>query len=98
MSFETIKEAVTHPISTASAIVSAIGGMLFIPPDLLAAAVWGSLGTLAPASTMTAFTLAPNIGWLPVDGLQIVALVLAGLYVVKLLVPFGKRLYNRSQA
>lgn len=92
-----LKEAVTHPAATASAIVSAVGGMLVIPPDVLLGVIWASLGTLVPASTLTAFTVAPRVDWLPVSILEVVALGLAGLYVVKLLVPFGKRLLNRSE-
>jgi hypothetical protein len=92
-----LKEAVTHPVATASAITSAVGGLLFVPPDVLFGAIWASLGTLVPASTLTAFTLAPRFDWLPVGILEAVALLLGGLYVVKLLVPFGKRLLNRSE-
>lgn len=81
-----LSDVVRHPMTLATALVGSLGGLLHV--DVFVAvwsALWMSLGTLFPAVSITAFTLGPEVDFLPVETLKIAAIVLGALYVLKLL-------------
>lgn len=90
-----LREAVTHPASLATVLTGFLGGLMHLPLVAgLWAALWGSLGSLFPAASIAAFTLASEVPWLPREPLVIIALVLGALYVLKLL----SKAYKKFQA
>jgi len=83
---ESLKEALTHPVATASAVISATIGYVsgWAPTGLLDAVVgslWAQAGPLFAAASVSATQLAPQFAFLPADTLQVVALVLGVLFV-----------------
>jgi hypothetical protein len=95
----TLKEWITHPITLVTGSLGVIG--IGIEPALikgLLAALWATAPTLFTASSITAFTIAPEVSVL--NSLQPVAVAIAlitgGIYLAKLgdraLDEFQKRL------
>ena len=83
---ESLKEALTHPVATASAVVSGTVGYVsgWAPTGLLeavGATAWEQAGALFAATSVTATQLAPQFAFLPADTLQVAALVLGVLFV-----------------
>ncbi|MBB6645074.1 hypothetical protein [Halobellus ruber] len=95
----TLKEWLTHPITVLTGSLGVIG--IGIEPALikgLFAALWATAPTLFTASSITAFTIAPEINVLePLQPVAVgVALITGGIYLAKLgnraLEEFQKRL------
>jgi len=81
-----LKDILTQPATVATssgiAIANAIGLTWFDP---LISVLLGNLNTVFTALSVTGFTIAPEISWLPQDTLTTLTLAVAGLYVLKLL-------------
>lgn len=76
-------EIVTHPWTTATVVIGVVGGVLQVP--LVAAlwdVLWSQAGALFAALSVTGFTLAPEVPWLPTQTIQVAALVAGGLFVL----------------
>lgn len=93
----TLKEWITHPITVLTGSLGVIG--IGIEPALikgLLAALWATAPTLFTASSITAFSLIPNLPALQPLRPVAVALVTGGIYLAKLgdraLEEFQKRL------
>lgn len=87
MTKQTLRDFVEHPATLATALTGVFGGLLHVPVlKALWLALWGSLGSLFPALSITAFTLGPELPWLPTGLLKTLALIVGGLFVLKLLV------------
>lgn len=83
MTIATIREWLTAPAALASYIVTAVGGLLVVPPDVLLATFWETLPTLFGIASISGFTLAGTLEWLPAAELQAATLVLGLLLVGK---------------
>jgi hypothetical protein len=79
-----LREFLTHPASKATALVGVLGGLLNFPVlAALWAGLWGQLPTVFTVSSLLGFTVAPSVEFIPTDTAQAVALVVAGLFVLK---------------
>lgn len=91
-----LRDWIRHPTTKALAVVGVFGGLLKLP--LLAAlwaALWANLGTLFPAISITAWTIAPEVPEIPTEPVQVVALGLGGLFVAKMLSKVARNAYDR---
>lgn len=88
---ERIREVLTHPAALASGVASVLGTFLVVPPDVLFVTAWQSLGTLFGAVSILGFTVGGTIDWFPAWPLQLAAVVIGLLLVVKHLVSFAKQ-------
>lgn len=76
-------------------VVGLAGGVLQIPGfDALFATLWGSAGTLFSAASVSAFTLAPELGW-PTHLLEPIALIFGLVMLAKLLTKVVDRFTDR---
>jgi hypothetical protein len=81
-----IKELLTQPVAVATATGGALLQLLGVTwIDPLASVLFANIGTLFTALSISGFTIAPELAWLPEDTLTTLTLVAAGLYVLKLL-------------
>lgn len=81
-----LREAIAHPATLASALVAAIGGLLNIPVlDALLAVVWAKAGSLFTVLSIGGFTLAPRVDVIPEGALSSLAIAAGGLYGAKVL-------------
>ncbi len=88
----TLSDVVRHPVTMASALVSVLGGVLNAP--VLAAVfdtVWLSAGKLFGVASLAAFTIAPEVAFLPESPLVAAALSLGAIVAVKKLRDVYKR-------
>lgn len=86
---ESTKDIVRHPATVFSAALTALGTLFNVPfLDALLGVLWANIATLFTASSIGAFTVAPNLGDLPaqiVEAMQVVAILLGVAYGGKLL-------------
>lgn len=86
---DSTRDIVRHPATIVSAVLTAASGLFNVPfLDALFGVLWANLATLFTASSIGAFTVAPNLGDLPsqiVEAMQIVAILLGVAYGLKLL-------------
>ena len=84
-----LRDIVRHPVTVLSAGLAGLNGFVSLPfIDALFAVVWSNVPTLFTASSVGAFTIAPNLGGLPAEvteALQITAILLGLAYAGKLL-------------
>lgn len=89
-----------HPLSLATAFVTAVGALLHLKLlGAAAGALWASIGTLFTGVSIFAFTVAPEVG-LSSGQLQLVqgvALFLATAYGVKMLFRFADRFTDKLE-
>jgi len=87
----TLREVLRHPVTIASTVVAAVGGLLNVPLlSALATVAWAQAGSLFTVFSIAGFTLAPRVEFLPEQPLTVLAFGGAALYV-------GKRLYGVYQ-
>ena len=82
----TLTELATKPVTLATATGGALLqalGVAWIDP--VVSVIFGNIGTVFTALSISGFTIAPELAWLPEDTLTTLTLVVAGLYVLKLL-------------
>lgn len=94
---DSLRTVVTHPATLASTVTSAIGTVLFVPPDVLVVTLWQSLGTLFGTVSILGFTVGDTIDWIPAGSLQAAAVVLGLLLVVKKLGTVYERIQENSE-
>jgi hypothetical protein len=86
---ESTRDIIRHPATVFSAAVAAAGTLFNVPfLDALLGVLWANVPTLFTASSIGAFTVAPNLGDLPaqvVEAMQVVAILLGVAYGGKLL-------------
>jgi len=88
-------EILTHPLTVAASMATAIGQALGIKYVVaVTGVVWAQVSTVFTALSVSAFTLAPEIPWLPREPLMAASLIIGGLYVLKL----GDRVLDRIEA
>jgi len=91
-----IKQLLTDPLSVALGVGAAVGHALGIKWVVaVTGAVWTQVGTLFTAISISSYTLAPELGWLPEGPLQAVALTLGAMYVLKLILSSAGRIDDR---
>lgn len=77
-------EIIAHPASKAAAVVGVLGGLLNLPVlGAIWAGLWTQLPTVFTVTSIFGFTVAPELAFVPTQTAKIVALVVAGLYVLK---------------
>jgi len=77
-------EIIAHPASKAAAMVGVLGGLLNLPVlGAIWAGLWTQLPTVFTVTSIFGFTVAPELSFIPTQTAKIVALVVAGLYVLK---------------
>ena len=80
-----VREVLTDPLTVALSSAAALMHMLGVGwIEAVVAVVWTQLPTIFTVLSISGFTLAPELSWLPEEPLTAAALVVAGLYVVKL--------------
>lgn len=94
---ESFRETLTHPITGLTAAFAFVANVLSIPfVDAIWAVLWNNAGTLFTVLSVSGFTLAPKVPWLPGEPLTIAALVAGALFVAtqldKLAEAFADRL------
>lgn len=86
---ESTRDIIRHPATVFSAALTAASGLFNVPfLDALLGVLWANVATLFTASSIGAFTVAPNLGDLPgqvVEAMQVVAILLGVMYGGKLL-------------
>lgn len=92
------REVVTHPIATASALVALVASVLNVPfIDAVVGVAWANAGTLFTVLSVSGFTLAPEVPWLPAEPLTIAALVAGALFVATQLDKLAESLTERLE-
>lgn len=94
---ESFERILLHPITTASAVFAFAANFLNITLiDAVWAVLWNNAGTLFTVLSVSGFTLAPNIPWIPGNPLNVAALLAGALFVAtqlnKLAEAFAERL------
>jgi uncharacterized metal-binding protein len=93
-----VKELLTKPVTVAtSAGVGLAHGLGITWLDPLVSVLLANLSTLFTALSITGFTIAPEVAWLPEETLTTLALVVAGLYVATLLDSLLDKLQTKLQ-
>lgn len=86
---DSTRDIVRHPATIISAFLTAVSGLFNVPfLDAVLGVLWANVATLFTASSIGAFTVAPNLGDLPsqaVEAMQVVAILLGIAYGGKLL-------------
>lgn len=81
----TLKEILTNPASLVSYLIAVVGAATNPAIiDALISTIWVDVSTLFTAASVSAFTLAPNLGW-STTLLEPAALLLGALLILKLL-------------
>lgn len=85
---DSIKDFIQHPATVLSAGLASLSSLFSIPfVDPMLGVVWGNIGQLFTAFSISAFTIVPNID-LPVaevgQSIQIIAILLGVAYAGKL--------------
>ncbi|WP_338740382.1 hypothetical protein [Haloplanus salilacus] len=79
-----LREVVGHPASKATAVVGLLGGLLNLPVlGAIWAGLWTQLPTVFTVTSIFGFTVAPELSFIPTQTAKVVALLVAGLYVLK---------------
>jgi hypothetical protein len=80
-----VKELLTKPVTVATSVGIAIAhalGVAWVDPFI--SVVLANISTIFTALSISGFTLAPEVAWLPQETLTTLALVAGGLYVLRL--------------
>lgn len=86
----TLANLLQNPLTAITAAVGVVGGWLQFPfVDAILGTLWGEAGALFAALSVSATTLAPEVAWLPVETIQVAALVMGVLLVVNRLYRVG---------
>jgi len=99
---ESLKAVSRHPLAKATGVSAVVGALIKLPLLVaLVGTVWAQLGTLFTAFSVTAFSIAPRVPFIPTGIAQNTALVIGGLFVTKLVVvkvlhSFYKQIRNSS--
>jgi len=81
----TLKELLTQPVTVATSAGLAIAHVLGIGwIDPVITVVLANIPTIFTALSISGFTLAPEVAWLPEETLTTLALVAGGIYVLTL--------------
>lgn len=91
-----LKQLLTQPAAVATALGGALLqllGVTWIDPFI--GVLFANIGTLFTALSISGFTIAPEVAWLPEDTLTTLTLVAAGVYVLKLLDRFADQLGDK---
>jgi hypothetical protein len=92
------RDVLTHPITTASAIFAVVANVLSLPfIDAVWSVAWSNAGTLFTVLSVSGFTLAPEVPWLPAEPLSIAALVAGTLFVATQVRKLWMRLNDRLE-
>ncbi|AJF26819.1 MULTISPECIES: hypothetical protein [unclassified Haloarcula] len=84
---EFLKTVSRHPLAKATGVSALVGIIIKLPLVVaLVGTLWAQLGTLFTAFSVTAFSIAPRVPFIPTGIAQNTALVIGGLFVVKLVV------------
>lgn len=75
-------------IAAAVGIVSQVASIPFVDP--LVSVILNQSGALFTAASITGFTIAPSVAWLPVDAIQTLALVAGAIFVLTQLAKVGR--------
>jgi len=82
---ESLKSVAAHPLAKATGVSALVGAIIKLPLVVaLVGTLWAQLGTLFTALSVTAFSIAPRVPFIPTGLAQNTALVVGGLFVVKL--------------
>lgn len=77
-----LRDIVTHPLSTASAVFTLVAATLNVPVvDALFGVAWANAGALFTVVSVTATTIAPRVPWLPAETLTVAAIFTGVLFV-----------------
>lgn len=96
ITLENIRYAVGHPLAIAGSAFAAFGWVANIPLlDPFLATIWSNPGPLFTAFSVTTFTIAPEIAWLPKGPLTVLTLALGMVFVASLLWKWGQKLTAR---
>ncbi|AGF91284.1 hypothetical protein DJ71_09250 [Halorubrum sp. E3] len=91
-----LTDILTQPVAVATAAGGALLQLLGVTwLDPFVSVVLANIGTLFTALSISGFTIAPEVAWLPEDTLTTLTLVAAGVYVLKLLDSFADQLKQR---
>lgn len=91
-----MKDILTQPIAVATATGGALLQLLGVTwIDPFASVLLANIGTLFTALSISGFTIAPEVAWIPEDTLTTLTLIAAAVYVLKLLDSFADQLKER---
>jgi|GEM_PF-6198205 len=91
-----LRELLTQPVAVATAAGGALLQLLGVTwLDPAVSVLFANIGTLFTALSISGFTIAPELAWLPEDTLTTLTLIVAGLYVLKLLDSLADQLKQR---
>ncbi|WP_284007828.1 hypothetical protein [Haloarcula pelagica] len=80
---DSLREFATHPFSLFAAILTAIAQLFQVPfVDAAFGVLVSQSGTLFTITSVAAGTFAPQVSWLPVEHLQVAALITGALYLL----------------
>lgn len=78
-----IRDILTHPLTTASAVIATVGGILKVPVlHAVFLVAWNNAGALFAATSVSATTLAPELSFLPSEPLLVAAILTGILFVL----------------
>jgi hypothetical protein len=81
-----LKKIITDPATVAVTVAGALSHLLGLGiADAIVHVVWANVPTLFTALSVSGFTLAPRVEWLPAEPLTAAAIAVGGLYVLRLL-------------
>jgi hypothetical protein len=86
-----IRDLIEHPgtiITVAVGVVSQFATLPLVDP--LISVILQQSGALFTAASITGFTIAPQVEWLPVDIIQTLAIVVGALFVLTQLAKVGR--------
>jgi len=75
---------ITHPLTALTGLMTTLA-TVWDPAWALFSAVWINLGTLMPATSILATTIAPEVPLLPQRPLKVLMVLVGCLYVAKLI-------------
>lgn len=91
-----LTDILTQPVAVATAVGGALLQLLGVTwIDPFVGVLFANIGTLFTALSISGFTIAPEVAWLPEDTLTTLTLVAAGVYVLKLLDRFADQLGDK---
>jgi hypothetical protein len=80
---DSLREFATHPFSLGAAVLGGLAQLFQIPfIDAAFGVLVSQSGTLFTITSVAAGTFAPQVAWLPVEHLQVAALITGGLYLL----------------
>ncbi|MFD1634626.1 hypothetical protein ACOZ4L_02710 [Haloplanus ruber] len=93
---EPISSFLTDPLTVAVSLAAALGHALGVTwIQAFVAVLWANVSTLFTALSITGWSLAPRVAWLPEGPLTAAALVAGGAYVLKLIDRVYDQMENR---